>query len=80
MENKIEESELELTREFNTKLDQTIYQLGVIASQKHALLHSLADINKEVERNKKVLEEKYGKVQIDLNTGEYQEIEAKGNE
>lgn len=74
MENKIEESELELTKELNTKLDQTVYQLGVIASQKHALLHSLADINKEVEHNKKVLEEKYGQVSINLEDGSYKAI------
>lgn len=78
--NKISQEELAIVKELKAKQDQAIYDLGLLASQKHSLLHSLAEINQEVAKNSKILENAYGKVQIDLNTGEYQEIEAKGNE
>ena len=45
-----------------------------VSGQKHSLLHVWADIVTQQEGAKKELEEKYGKVNIDLKTGEYKEI------
>jgi hypothetical protein len=39
------------------------------------LLHKIAGINENIEDTKKQLEEKYGSINIDLETGTYTEIE-----
>ncbi len=74
MENKITEEELKKVQELQGQMNQALSQVGLIEAQKHGLLHSIADLNKEVEDNKKVLEEKYGQVQINLEDGSYTEI------
>ena len=75
MESKITKEELDLLVSLKNKQDQALYQIGAIESQKHAMIHALSDINKEVEDNKKVLEEKYGQVSINLEDGTFTEIE-----
>jgi hypothetical protein len=74
MSNKITKEELEKVSTLKTKQDQAVFQIGVLESQKHSALHSLAEINQEVENNKKALEEKYGQVSINLQDGTYEEI------
>ena len=39
------------------------------------MLHKIADINTEIEELKKVLEEKYGHVNINLEDGTYTPVE-----
>lgn len=51
-----------------------VNQIGVLESQKHSLLHQVADANKVVEDLKAELEGEYGAIDIDLATGEYTEI------
>jgi len=75
MENKITKEELEQLVALKNKQDQAVFQVGALESQKHMVLHALADVNQEVEENKKSLEEKYGKVSINLQDGTYEEIE-----
>jgi len=75
MESKITKEELDLLVSLKNKQDQALYHIGAIESQKHAMLHALSDINKEVEDNKKVLEDKYGQVSINLEDGTFTEIE-----
>jgi capsular polysaccharide biosynthesis protein len=74
MSNKITEKELEQLVSLKSKQDQTVFNIGALESQKHSALHSLAEINQEVEKNKKALEEKYGQVSINLQDGTYEEI------
>ena len=74
MNNKITQEELEKVSSLKNKQDQAVFQIGVLESQKHSALHSLAEINQEVENNKKALEEKYGQVSINLQDGTYEEI------
>ena len=38
------------------------------------MLHKVAEVNTALEEYKKELEEEYGKISIDLKTGEYKEI------
>ena len=72
---KIKKEELELVKEQQAKLNNIVTQLGVLETQKHGLLHEVAGLNKEIESTKNTLEEKYGKVEIDLTDGTYKEIE-----
>jgi len=71
---KITEEQLEKVVEQNKELEDTVLEIGILESKKHALLHKVADVNKVLEESKKELEEQYGKISIDLKTGEYTEI------
>ena len=72
---KITEEQLKTANENQEKLIGLVNQIGMIETQKHALLHHVAEVNKTVEEFKAELEEQYGAVSIDLKTGEYTEIE-----
>jgi hypothetical protein len=72
---KITEEQLKKVNEGQEKLMGLVNQIGVLESQKHGLLHQVADVNKEVEEFKAELEKEYGPVNINLKTGEYEIIE-----
>jgi len=71
---KITKVELEKVSTQNKQLEDTVIEIGILESKKHALLHKVAETNTVLEQQKKELEEKYGKISIDLKTGEYTEI------
>ncbi len=71
---KITEEQLKKVVEQNKELEDTVLEIGILESKKHALLHKVADVNKVLEESKKELEKEYGKISIDLKTGEYTEI------
>jgi uncharacterized protein related to proFAR isomerase len=75
MENKITKEELEKAKTQQEDLQKVILDIGVIETKKHAMLHKIADINTEIEELKKVLEEKYGHVNINLEDGTYTPVE-----
>jgi hypothetical protein len=72
---KITEEQLKTASENQEKLIGLVNQIGMIETQKHALLHQVADVNKETEEFKAELEKEYGAISIDLKTGEYTDIE-----
>jgi len=72
---KITEEQLKTASENQEKLIGLVNQIGMIETQKHAILHQVADVNKETEEFKALLEKQYGAISIDLKTGEYTEIE-----
>jgi len=71
---KIKQEELEAVTSIKKDLDKVISEIGILETQKHALLHKVAEVNESLAKEKKVLEEAYGKISIDLETGEYTEI------
>ena len=71
---KITEEQLKTANENQEKLIGLVNQIGMIETQKHALLHDVAEVNKTVEEFKTELEKEYGAVSIDLKTGEYTKI------
>ena len=75
MSNSITAEELKQIKDQQTELGQVINQIGQLEANKHALLHKIAGINEVIEDTKKQLEEKYGSINIDLETGTYTEIE-----
>jgi|TARA_R110001606_G_scaffold302418_2_gene449904 hypothetical protein len=77
---KIKKEQLEKVVKQQEVLKDHLVAIGGLESQKHALLHKLADLNEEVEQTKKELEEEYGAVNIDLKDGTYTEIEKKDAE
>lgn len=56
-------------------LHDVINDIGVLESQKHAKLHQLADINKNIEDFKSEIESEYGSININLQDGSYTELE-----
>jgi len=76
MANSITAEELELIKKQQAELNNAVANIGVLETQKHSLLHQVADINGKLEETKKVLEDKYGSISINLETGEYEEIKA----
>jgi hypothetical protein len=75
MSKKITEEQLKQINENQEKLMGLVNQIGILESQKHGLLHQVADANKELEDFKLELEKEYGPVNINLKTGEYEIIE-----
>jgi len=75
---KIKDEQLTKIREQQTKLNELLNQMGYLEAQKHGLLHEFANVNKEVEDYKKELEAEYGQVSINLETGEYTELNKDG--
>ena len=72
---KITEEQLKKVNKGQEELMSLVNQIGVLESQKHGLLHQVADVNKKVEEFKAELEKEYGPVNINLKTGEYEIIE-----
>ena len=72
---KITKEQLEEILSTQETLNKIIADLGSIEVQKHALLHEFAGVSDEMKNIKALLEKEYGPVNIDLNTGEYTEIE-----
>ena len=71
---KITKEELKELQEQEQKKNAIKHDIGVLETQKHSLLHIWADIVSKQEGAKKELEEKYGKVNIDLKDGSYTDI------
>ena len=71
---KITKEELKELQEQEQKKSAILHDLGLLDTQRHSLLHVWADIVSQQEGAKKELEEKYGKVNIDLKDGSYTEI------
>jgi len=71
---KITDKQLEDINKGQKELMTIVNQIGVLETQKHGLLHQVADANKVVEDLKAELEAEYGVIDIDLTTGEYTEV------
>jgi len=71
---KITEKELETLQEQEKKKNAIAYDIGALESRKHKLLHLLDDVIEHQEMTFESIEESYGKININLETGEYTEI------
>lgn len=74
---KITEQELATLTDQESKKLQIIQEVGSVEARKHQLLHILEQILSEQEKTKIGLEDKYGKVNVDLSDGTYTPIEEK---
>ncbi len=77
VEKKITEEELKKIKDHQLTMNNLLRDIGHVENQKHLLLHDYAGLIKENEDHKKELEEKYGAVTIDLETGVYKPVEQK---
>ena len=72
---KISKEELKDLQEQTGKQNAIKHDIGLLEIQKHSLLHMWAEEMSKQDKFKKELEEKYGKINIDLKDGSYEIIE-----
>ena len=77
VQKKITEEELKKIKDHQLTMNNLLRDIGHVENQKHLLLHDYAGLIKDNEDHKKELEEKYGAVTIDLETGVYKPVEQK---
>jgi predicted nucleic acid-binding Zn-ribbon protein len=77
---KITTEQLEKLVKIQRELNSILANIGVLESQKHSLLHQLADFNKESEDFKSELQAEYGTININLEDGSYVEVESEVKE
>lgn len=74
-ENKITQEQLEELQGLVGKLNNAATQIGNLELQKHQLQHAAAELNNDLNKLQMKLEEKYGKVQINIQDGTFKPIE-----
>ena len=72
---KITEEQLKEIQKTQGKVNQILNNIGFIEIQKSALKVEFSKENEKAEEVKKKLEEEYGAINIDLQTGEYTIVE-----
>ena len=70
----ITKEQLEKLRESQKKYAAIKHDIGQLEVQKHGLLHLWAGVQEEDNKFKQELEEEYGKININLEDGSYEEI------
>ena len=74
-ENKITQEQLEELQGYVGKLNNVANQIGNLEMQKHQLNHAATEIQADLNKFQVKLEEKYGKVSINIQDGTYKPIE-----
>ena len=75
-ENKITPEQLEELQGYVGKLNNASAQIGNLELQKHQLQHFAADVQTDLNKFQAKLEEKYGKVSINIQDGSYVPVES----
>ena len=75
MKNKITEEQLKTITDQQKELGILLTNIGMLESQKHGLLHKIAEVNKRIEDFKVELQKQYGNVNINTEDGTYTDIE-----
>jgi hypothetical protein len=71
----LEENFVEQLREQEAKKSAILHDLGVLETQKHNLLHAFANVQEEQNKLKVEIENKHGKINVNLEDGSFEEIE-----
>ena len=74
-ENKITQEQLEELQGYVGKLNNAASQIGSLELQKHQINHAAAEVQSDLNKFQIKLEEKYGKVQINIQDGTFKPIE-----
>jgi hypothetical protein len=73
--NKITDEQLQTIVKHQKEMNGLLVNIGLLESQKHGLLHQIAEVNKELESFKVELQNQYGEVNINIEDGTYTLIE-----
>tara|TARA_Y100000015_G_C2375978_1_gene82507 strand:+ start:554 stop:817 length:264 start_codon:yes stop_codon:yes gene_type:complete len=74
-ENKITQEQLEELQGYIGKLNNAANQIGNLELQKHQINHAATEVQSDLNKFQAKLEEKYGRVQINIQDGTYKPIE-----
>ena len=74
-ENKISQEHLEELQKSVSNINQVALQIGNLELQKHALLHQGVELQGDLQKFQTKLEDKYGKVSINIQDGSFKPIE-----
>lgn len=74
IEGKITAKQLEKLRTFVDAISKGQAQVGNLETQKHGLLHQIAQVQSELQGFQKDLEDEYGKISINIQDGSYEEV------
>ena len=72
---KITKEELETLSQQEQNKSKLFNEIGLLEGRKHQLLHLLDQVLEEQDKTKTLLEDKYGKINVDLSDGSYTQIE-----
>ena len=67
---KITDQELQEVQQVVSMTNQVKMEIGNAEARKHVLLHELDTVNQKLQAVQKNLEETYGTIDLDINTGE----------
>ena len=73
---KLTDKELETLKDQESKKNAIIQKLGLLEAEKHSYLHALAEVQNEQQGTFKELEDKYGKIEVNLEDGSFTEVES----
>jgi maltose-binding protein MalE len=71
---KIKEEQLKELQDRVNSINQNQLKIGNLESQKHTLIHNGVELQNQLVTIQNTLEEEYGKVTINISTGEYKEV------
>jgi hypothetical protein len=74
-ENKISEEELASLQDQEKNKGAILHDLGLLSTQSHSLQAMFSQVMKEQDALRAELEDKYGKINVNLNSGEFTEAE-----
>ena len=71
---KITDEQLKQLQEQINTINQNQLQIGSLETQKHTLIHNGVELENKLREIQNELEKEYGKVTVNISTGEYEEI------
>tara|TARA_R110001632_G_scaffold78969_1_gene176987 strand:+ start:1140 stop:1379 length:240 start_codon:yes stop_codon:yes gene_type:complete len=71
---KITDEQLKQLQEQVNTINQNQLQIGNFETQKHTLIHNGVELENKLREIQEELEKEYGKVSINISTGEYEDI------
>ena len=71
---KITDEQLKQLQEKVNTINQNQLQIGSLETQKHTLIHNGVELQNQLRGIQDELEKEYGKVTVNISTGEYEDI------
>ena len=71
---KIKDEQLKQLQDQVNTINQNKLQIGNLETQKHSLIHNGVELQNQLKGIQDEIEKEYGKVTINISTGEYEDI------
>ena len=71
---KITDEQLKQLQDQVNTINQNQLQIGNLETQKHTLIHNGVELQSQLREIQDELEKEYGKVTVNISTGEYEDI------